>query len=113
MPVLCTQFKPERIKHITIKRRPPNFIELVKHDLQHLNISNLLSNNLFADPNQNYNILSDILTTTIKKRTVLKTVKFKKHKHPKTPWITQEIIRSIKFRDNLHLQWKKRNLIRS
>jgi hypothetical protein len=105
--LINTQFKPERIRHITIKRRPPNFIELIKQDLQQLNLPSLLSNNLFTDPNPNYNILSNILTATINKHTQHKTVKFKKHKHPKTPWITQEIIRSIKFRDNLHLQWKK------
>ena len=35
-----------------------------------------------------------------------KIVKFKKHKHKKTTWITSGIIKSIKYRDNLYLRLK-------
>ncbi len=35
-----------------------------------------------------------------------KIVKFKKHKHTKTTWITTGIIKSVKYRDNLYLRLK-------
>ena len=35
-----------------------------------------------------------------------KIVKFKKHNHKKTTWITTGIITSIKYRDNLYLRLK-------
>ena len=60
-----------------------------------------------ADPNVNYSLLSNVLSDIINKHTELKIVKFNKHKHKKSPWITNEIITSIKFRDKLHLQFKK------
>ena len=36
-----------------------------------------------------------------------KIVKFDKYKHKKTNWITLSLIRSIKFRDNLHKKMRK------
>ena len=33
--------------------------------------------------------------------------KLNKHKHKKTPWITQGIIKSIKFRDTLYFKMKQ------
>ena len=36
-------------------------------------------------------------------------MKFHKHKHKRSPWITNGIIRSIKFRDNLYKQLKRTN----
>ena len=99
--------KYETNKYITINHRPPNFIELIKHDLQQVNLSSQMVTNPDTDPNYNYNILINTLTTIMKTHTRAKIVKFNKHKHPKSPWITNEIIRSIKFRDRLHYQWKK------
>ena len=37
----------------------------------------------------------------------LKRVKFDKHKHTKSIWITAGLIRSIKFRDKLYLKMKQ------
>ena len=37
----------------------------------------------------------------------LKRVKFDKHKHKKSNWITAGLIRSIKFRDKLYLKMKQ------
>ena len=36
-----------------------------------------------------------------------KKVKFNKHKHAKSDWITQGIIKSIQFRDNLYVKLKQ------
>jgi exonuclease III len=99
--------KPKEKKYVEIKQRPPNFYDLVKKDLQELNIITKLSDDPQADPNQNYSIFEDTLTALMQKHTKIKTVKFNKHKHKKCAWITNEIINSIKFRDKLHLRWKR------
>jgi hypothetical protein len=54
------------------------------------------------DPNSNYNKLHDEITTALKKYLPIKVVKYHKHKHKKSKWITQGIIRSIKYRDRLY-----------
>jgi endonuclease/exonuclease/phosphatase family metal-dependent hydrolase len=54
------------------------------------------------DPNLNYDILSKIIKDARIKHLPVKYVKFKKHRHRKSKWITQGIIRSIRFRDKLY-----------
>ena len=54
-----------------------------------------------------YDILHDTLTNAINKHIPVKTAKFDKHKHRKSHWITNGIIKSIRFRDNLYLKLKK------
>ena len=58
------------------------------------------------DPNLNYNILENKLTDAINKHTREEEIKLNKHKHKKNPWITVGLIKSIKFRDKLHLKSK-------
>ena len=94
-------------KYITIKRRPPDFEQRIKTDLQHLNISTFMTHDPHNDPDHNYTLLSNVLTDLINKHTEVKRVKFQKHKHKKNPWVTTDIINSIKFKDKLHLQWKR------
>ena len=36
----------------------------------------------------------------------MKRIKLNKSKHKKSPWITEGVIKSIKFRDNLHMKLK-------
>lgn len=39
-----------------------------------------------------------------------KQVKFNKHKHRKTKWITDGFVRSIQFRDRLHYRLRNRDV---
>ena len=66
---------------------------------------------LNADPNINYNLLDNILQSALDKHMPIKLVRYNKNKHKKNSWITQGIIRSIKFRDKLYktLKSKKPN----
>ena len=47
-----------------------------------------------------------IIDEAKKKHMPIKIVKFSKHKHKKSEWITKGIIKSIKFRDKLHNKMK-------
>ena len=61
-----------------------------------LYIYNNLNKDVFVDPNENYNLLEEIITDTMNKSIPTVIQKINKHKHTKTPWITQGIIKLIK-----------------
>ena len=65
-----------------------------------------LNKALNFDPNQNYNVLENKLAIAINKHTTIKKRKLNKFNHKKNPWITQGLIKSIQFRDKLHLKSK-------
>ena len=54
---------------------------------------------LRANPNDNYNILHDIVTSSIQNSIPEKMVKFDRYKHKKSSWITNGILTSIRTRD--------------
>ena len=70
-------------------------------------IYNNLNKDICADPNENYNLLEEIITDTMNKSIPTVIQKLNKLKHTKTPWITQGIIKSIKFRDKLYFKMKQ------
>ena len=60
-----------------------------------------------CDPNESYNILHSIISNSINEYFPSKMIKFKKHKHKHSQWITRGIIKSIIYRDNLYINLKK------
>ena len=75
-------------------------------DLEQLNVMNCLDTDHDGDPNKNYNILENYLTTSINKHLPLIRIKFHKHKNKRTKWITTGLIHLIKFRDTLFKKLK-------
>lgn len=71
------------------------------------NVENRLKKDSNADPNDNYEILSRYLSKGINEFFTIKTVRYKKHKTKKSPWITFGIIRSIRYRDKLYTSLKR------
>jgi len=72
--------------------------------LNNANISVLLNQNV--DVNQNYETVFQVLEKGLNECIPLKKIKFNKHKHKKSKWITKGLTNSIKFRDKLHLKLK-------
>ena len=60
-----------------------------------------------ACPNENYNLIFSTLHSSLDEHLPIKTVKFNRHKHKGSPWITSGIIKSIKERDKLHIELKR------
>ena len=75
-------------------------------ELTNSGVYDKLNNHKDANPNDNYNILHNVLSDIGAKCMPTKKVKINKHKHKKSKWITQGIIRSITFRDKLYLKMK-------
>ena len=92
--VKCRINKPEAIKNLT-------------EDLIRSNIYDSLDKELEQDPNKNYDVLIEKVTKLKEKHFPFKLVKFNKHKHKNKSWITNGIIKSISFRDNLLQIFKK------
>ena len=66
-----------------------------------------LEKDINYNPNSNYNTIHNIIDKAKKLHLHTKTVKFNKHKHKKSEWITSGIIISIKFRDNMYRKLKE------
>ena len=98
--------KPEP-KYIYIKQTSETSINKVKHEIITASIYDKLNTHVDANPNTNFDILDNTISQIIKTCMPLKRVKFDKHKHKKSNWITAGLIRSIKFRDKLYLKMKQ------
>jgi hypothetical protein len=59
--------------------------------------------------NENYNTFIEILEKGLSEFLPEKYIKINKHKHKKSKWITKGLIKSITFRDKLHLKLKSTN----
>ena len=79
------------------------FQDEIKTQIENSNFEN----DLLLDPNINYEKLEKIINDAQAKCFPVKEVKFNKYKHKISPWITHEILNSIKFRDKLYIKWKK------
>ena len=63
-------------------------------------------NDLTTDPSLAYDSLVNVITSCKEKHLKPKYVKFKKYKHRKSPWITTDIMKSMKLRDELYKKLK-------
>ena len=71
--------------------------ELVDND-----VTNMMDNDPYCNPNYNYDILHNHLIKLKNKHLPYRMVKFDKYKHKGNKWITHGILRSIKHRDELY-----------
>ena len=91
-----------RAKYTKVYNNNAEAINNFKTEVQQQAIMNKLNINVSSDPNLNYNILSDHISTALNKHMPIIITKFKKYRHKKCKWITQGILNSIKFRDRLY-----------
>ena len=73
-------------------------IESLYNDILSSDIMNKIDQENNADPNKNYCILENIIVNSINLHLPLKKLKFNKHKHRRSKWVTNGIIKSITFR---------------
>ena len=82
----------------------------MRHSLAAADIFSSLKTNQLCDPNENYNRLNNLIMKLQSKHLPGKSMKFNKHKHKHSKWITHGIIRSIRFRDKQYATLKKTNV---
>ena len=101
------QVRHKRSKYVEIKSYTANAIENLKLDLQQTCTSQMFDHIDHADPGACYDLLEEKINGLVNKHLPTKKVKFNKHKHKRTKWITRGILNSIKFRDKLYIRLRK------
>lgn len=97
---------PVRPKYIQHRDFSALGLNKFREGLIEKNITSILNKDLMSDPNTDYEIYEKILTSCFDSHFPEKVVKVNKYKHKLSPWITQGIIKSIEFRDNLYKKTK-------
>ena len=81
-------------------------MQKVKIEIDSYNCYNKLHKHQNEDPNLNYNIMHEEIMRAKNKYMPIKTMKFNKYKHKNSTWITQGLLKSIRYRDTLYKQLK-------
>ena len=99
------------------KDKPPKFIKQkfsspdamanFKNELFNHDFTPDFPQNIESDPDANYELFLAKFLEIKNRHIPIKMVKFNKHKHKKSKWITYGILNSIAHRDNLNLELKK------
>jgi exonuclease III len=98
---ISTNFNPHP-KYLQIRKRDEESLNNFKNSLTSSNLLDLCDKTTNANPNRNYNLLHEILQEKMDEFLPCKTIKIKKYRHKKSPWITFGIIKSLKARDKLY-----------
>ena len=98
---------------------PPKFIKKyntsdeamlnVRNEIQSEELYSKLGKSCTADINLNYEMINDDILRAKNKHMPCKLVKFNKYKHKKSTWITQGLLKSIRYRDKLYKQLRLSN----
>ena len=100
------------LDYIKLKETSCRYIEIYPNDnaslnrfrsaVNDLNLSSKLNMSNNTDPNCNYKIFSTHLNDAIKIYLPIKRVRYNRHKHKHSKWITSGILNSIRYRDKLY-----------
>ena len=93
-------------KFVKLNNHTPENIKKCYEEITNANILEKIDPNPSLDPTKNLNIIENTISAAMEKYLPGRLVRFHKHKHKKSDWITNGIIRSIRFRDNLHKKCK-------
>ena len=97
------EFPPKFIK---INTQSEEAMQKVKIEIDSYNCYNKLHKHQNEDPNLNYNIMHEEIMRAKNKYMPIKIMKFNKYKHKNSTWITQGLLKSIRYRDTLYKQLK-------
>ena len=104
-----TQVTESHPKFIKIKIVSEQAMTNVKYEIRSDVLYDKLNKSLNADTNINYEIIHDEIARAKNKCMPSKIVKFNKYKHKKSSWITQGLLKSIRYRDQLYKKLKLTN----
>ena len=82
-------------------------INKFKSEINDAGICYMLNTTNHANPNDNLNILNEVISKAKDKHLPVRMIKFSKYKHGKSQWITKGIIRSIAYKDKLYMKLKQ------
>ena len=106
MSLNITQKKEPLPKYVKINIVSTEAMHNVRHEIKSEEIYNKFNKKPTADPNSNYTTLCNEILRSKNKHMPSKWVKFNKYKHKKSSWVTQGLLKSIKYRDKLYKRLK-------
>ena len=109
--ICIPQTKTTPPKFITVNTRSETAINNVKEGFEYTRIQSHLNTDSHGNRNVTHDIIEKYITYAKVTFFSTKTIRFNKHKHRIKSWKTQNILRSIKFRDKLYKQYLSKPLI--
>ena len=103
---ICSKTK-QVPKFVKINRNDPKHFEMFSTYIEDEIPNRGIENDLTKDPDPNLGKLDGIMQESRQKYLEPKIVKFNRYKHKINPWMTEGILRSMKFRDRLYKKMKK------
>ena len=97
-----TNKEPSHPKYIHVRKNTEASRRSFKSALAQTDFHTLLNQDLRSNPDDNYDKFHERLMNLKAECMPGKTIKFHKHKHKKSKWITNGILNSIKFRDSMY-----------
>ena len=93
-------------KYITIQEKSGDALDNFSQYIQETINSTEFNSELITDPNINYDKLENIIIEGNRRYFPIKEKRFNKYTHRLNPWMTQGIMRSLKFKDKLYRKLK-------
>ena len=106
MSLTITQKKEPLPKYVKINIVSTEAMHNVRHEIKSEEIFNKYNKKPTADPDSNYTTLCNEILRSKNKHMPSKWEKFNKYKHKKSSWVTQGLLKSIKYRDKLYKRLK-------
>ena len=100
-----TKYEP-RPKKVTIQNKDDKCFTAFYADVANTDFLSLIKPDIHEDPTLNYDTFQNKINELISKHFPIKTIKFDKYKHKCSPWITNGILKSLKFRDKMYRERK-------
>ena len=90
---------------------PRRFSWKFRVEIANATIYDKLDKDLFANPNDNYEVMSKILQNAKNLHMPKKNLKFNKRKHMKEGWMTNELLAKVVRKNELYVNWKTISLL--
>ena len=97
-----------KTKSISKRSETQEDLDKLKNHLSSIDLYNTITSTP-GDVNAKYAKLNHVLMSAIDKFLPMKTVKFRKNKHPKSPWLTHKLLKLINHRNKLHREFIQTN----
>lgn len=97
----------DKSRYVKVYPNKPDLMYSFKQEIANSCILSNFTNDYNTNPNNNYEILNENIKSALQQHLSIRIVKFNKHKHKKSSWISNGIIRSIKYRDRLYADLMK------
>ena len=92
--------------HVEFEQIHPRSIANFKSSITNADIMSKLDMGPSANPNDNYKILSDVITTAKANHIPKKLKKIDRRKFKKQPWMTDQVLKLVNRKNDLYPNWK-------